>query len=51
LPGNALQDLALARAAAAKRELVTVAGVDAARIAISYDAALTTSGVEMLIGD
>ncbi|WP_439100987.1 DUF748 domain-containing protein [Congregibacter sp.] len=49
LPAGALQDLATARAAAAKRELVTVGGVDPARIAISYDAELNKNGVQMIV--
>jgi len=47
LPPSALSDLGTARAAAAKRELVTVGGVDAARIAISYDPAAVLPGVHM----
>lgn len=47
LPPGALQDLGIQRATAAKRELVTVGGVDAGRIAVSYDAALLTAGVKM----
>jgi hypothetical protein len=49
LPPSAFKDLATARAAAAKRELVTAGAVDAARIAISYDAALLTAGVRMSV--
>ena len=47
LPPNALEDLATARAAAAKRELVTIGGIDAARIAIAFSADDATSGVHM----
>ncbi|EAQ99422.1 DUF748 domain-containing protein [Congregibacter litoralis] len=49
LAAAALQDLATARAAAAKRELVTLGGVDPARIAISYDAELDRNGVQMIV--
>lgn len=49
LPVNALQDLATARAAAAKRELVTIGGVDPARVAISFDAKLGKSSVQMIV--
>ncbi|MFK8041233.1 DUF748 domain-containing protein [Congregibacter sp.] len=49
LPKVALQDLATERAAIAKRELVTIGGVDPARIAISFDAELTASGVQMIV--
>ncbi|WOJ96157.1 DUF748 domain-containing protein [Congregibacter brevis] len=49
LPKVALQDLATERAAIAKRELVTIGGVDPARIAISFDAELAASGVQMIV--
>lgn len=49
LSSNALQDLATARAASAKRELVTVGGVDPARVAISFDAELASSSVQMVV--
>lgn len=47
LSPSVLKDLATARAAATKRELVTVLGVDAARIAISYDDELKQASVQM----
>lgn len=47
LPAGALQNLATERAAATKRELVTIGAIDAARIAIAYDPQLKTSGVKM----
>jgi hypothetical protein len=50
LPSGALQDLATARAATAKRELVTVGGIDPARISISFGADLVKSGVQMIVG-
>ena len=50
LPPTALRDLATARATAVKRELVTIGGVDASRIAVSYDAALGVAVVRMSIG-
>jgi hypothetical protein len=50
LAPDALQQLATARAAAAKRELVSAGAVDAARIAIAYDQDLNSSGVKMEVG-
>lgn len=47
LPAGALQDLGTERAATAKRELVTIGGIDAARIAISFSSEETASGVHM----
>ena len=47
LSPSILVDLATARAAATKRELVTMLGVDAARIAISYDDELKQASVQM----
>lgn len=49
LPPGALQDLATARAATAKRELVTIGGIDPARISISFGAGLAKSGVQMIV--
>jgi hypothetical protein len=49
LPSGALAELATQRAAAAKRELVTANGIDAARIAISFDGELTSAGVNMRV--
>jgi hypothetical protein len=49
LPAAALEDLGIARAAAAKRDLVTLGGVDAARIAISYDTEGGRSAVHMVV--
>jgi len=47
LPPGTLQDLGTSRATAAKRELVNVGGVDAARIAVAYDKSLLVSGAKM----
>jgi hypothetical protein len=47
LPSGALQDLGITRATAAKRELVTGGGIDAGRIAVSYDSGLLMSGIKM----
>lgn len=47
LPPGTLQDLGTSRATAAKRELVTAGGVDAARIAVAYDKSLLVSGAKM----
>lgn len=49
LPSGALQDLATKRAAAAKRELVTIGGIDPERISISFSADLTKSSVQMIV--
>lgn len=49
LTPSALETLASARAAAAKRELVTAGGIDAARIAISYDRDAATAGIHMRV--
>lgn len=49
LPRGTLEDLGSARAAAAKRDLVTIGGIDAARIAISYDAEGERSAVHMTL--
>ncbi|WP_439106365.1 DUF748 domain-containing protein [Congregibacter sp.] len=49
LPTGVLQDLGTARAATAKRELVTIGGIDPERIAISFDAELVSSGVQMIV--
>lgn len=47
LPPGTLQDLGTNRATEAKRELVTVGGVDAARIAVSYDRSLLITSAKM----
>jgi hypothetical protein len=49
MPPGALEKLGSERAAAAKRDLVTLGGVDAARIAISYDAEGASSAVHMVV--
>lgn len=49
VPASVLRDLGTARAAAAKKELVITGGIDAARIAIAYDAGLLMSGIKMLV--
>ncbi|WOJ93868.1 DUF748 domain-containing protein [Congregibacter variabilis] len=49
LPSGALQDLATSRAAAAKRELVTIGGIDPARVSISFGTDLAKSGVQMIV--
>ncbi|MFT7289393.1 MAG: flagellar motor protein MotB [Halieaceae bacterium] len=49
LTPGALPELATARAAAAKRELVNAGAVDAARVAISYDPELRSAGIKMLL--
>jgi hypothetical protein len=47
LPQTALRDLATRRATAAKRALVNEAGVDAGRVAVSYDSGLLSAGIKM----
>lgn len=47
IDANALQTLAVERATEAKRELVNIGGVEATRIAISYDDAQSLTGVRM----
>ncbi|MFK7828428.1 MAG: DUF748 domain-containing protein [Congregibacter sp.] len=49
LPPTALRSLGTKRAAAAKRELVNGGGIDAARIAISYDDSLGLPGSKMVV--
>jgi hypothetical protein len=49
LPPGTLQDLGTDRATEAKRELVTVGGVDAARIAVAYDRSLLLAGTKMSV--
>ncbi len=51
VPAARLRDLGTERAATAKRELVTVGGIDAARIVISYDETLLVAGVKMELGN
>ena len=46
---NTLQNLGNERAAAAKRELVTAIGIDAARVSISFQRDLQTAGVQMAV--
>lgn len=46
---SALEQLATERAATAKRELVTTLGVDAARVAISFDDELKQASVKMSV--
>ena len=48
VPDSALREMGTSRAAAAKKELVTIGGIDAARIAIAYDQELGVSGVKMI---
>lgn len=49
LPPGTLQDLGTDRAIEAKRELVTIGGIDAARIAVSYDKSLLITGAKMSV--